>query len=111
MTATTFTKVAEDETYSDDYPFKTQRITTSRVDGELAEKVRARAGLTGEVLLREVYTHESWSEVTEEYGFDFDLTVGGQRVWGSIGYHSSAFEESNGPRSGLAELLRWLDRT
>ena len=76
-------------------------ITVSQISGELADRIRERSGLSGDVLMFEAKSEFAWSDVTFDTNYDFILTVGGVFIDFNWGYW--------GESTAINALSKWLE--
>ena len=103
MSATTFTLLDEweDEDENDgEWPYPTQ-YKKSRVEGELAEQVRAKLGVAddAEVIITEEIISGGWSEYTQENEYNLEVEAGG----------ASRYLDSGFRWNCLDQLLKWVE--
>ena len=106
MSNTTFTLV--EERY-EDY----ERWLISVVDGELADAVRARSGLSGEVRVWEREYTYWYSEYTADDEWAIRVTVGDKEVWTMEDAIWPLSQESSRDSyySSLGHFLKWVEET
>lgn len=73
--------VTHEERDDQEWPNSTAR-TVTRIDGDLADKVRAHYGKTGDVEIHQEGTEGGYSEYTVEWDWEVELRVGNEVVWG-----------------------------
>lgn len=88
--------------YSEEWPYPDE-VKISVVTGELADRIRARTGETGEVTIEERVISGGYSESTQENEYTFELRISGSKVWET----DDCYSEEN----GLVKMLAWLDGT
>lgn len=95
-----------------EWPYPTE-YAQFRIDGELADRVRARTGATGDVHIVEREVSTGYSEYTTETDYEFDVLVDTQIVWtwnnGWNDGRTAGQTEDDLPRTSLAQLQAWLD--
>lgn len=109
--STTFTTVTDNYHPGADWPEGTHEIVT-RVDGTLADQVRARSDRDGIVLIVENGAEGGFSEFTVEWDWDFKVTVDDATVWTEDGvYGATDFTRDRDRRSALTRFIAWAEAT
>lgn len=110
--ATTF-KTTVDMDNNADWPDRRTHVETL-VTGHLADRVRARTGLSGDVTLIEDGIEGGWSEMTVEWGYDFRVRVGGVEAWSTEDQCGSSLPvrpEVPANYTGLGKFMQWLEES
>jgi len=96
---TTFTVISS-ESCDDEWPEGWDK-TTSMVEGDLADRIRAKVGVYEHtpVIIVEEQTDGGWSEYTQETDYEFELRVGNETVQLPSRY----------PYTAVGMLSLWLD--
>lgn len=79
MSDTQFITIRDDHRPGDDWPEGEHDIVTV-IMGDLADKLRAHHGATGQVEIHQHGDEGGYSEYTVEWDWEAWLTIGGQRV-------------------------------
>lgn len=110
MTTTTMSYLVErwnGDGDPDEWPYPT-KYSRYRIEGRLAERIRERTGLDGEVSIVEKIESGGYSEWTQEDEYLFDVWIGTTKVWtaGTLGYYD---DYSPAPdKTTFASLSVWL---
>jgi hypothetical protein len=92
---------------AEDWPYPTEHAEY-RIDGDLADRVRARIGRSGVVTLIEDKISGGYSEYTIEDYFEFELRIDGEKVFepnASRDYDENVVDV---PRNVFVALNDWL---
>ena len=103
MAETTFHTI-KDEHDLQDWPDSTSHRETL-VTGDLADRIRAKTGMTGEVVIHEDGSEGGYSEWTVEWDYEVVVKVGDATAWSTSGYAEMEVGERYGT---FAALMRWL---
>ena len=111
MAETTFITLRDDFT-ADEWPDGEHLIETL-VEGTLADRIRKRAGLDGEVIIHEFGVEGGYSEYTVEWNYEFRVEVGGKAAFASDYEYTNVTYPEPAPyeRNGLTKMLEWLDES
>ena len=93
-----------DERDEREWPDSTHRRQTL-VSGALADRIRAKTGMTGEVVIHEDGSEGGYSEWTVEWDYEVVVKVGDATAWSTSGYAEMEVGERYGT---FAALMRWL---
>lgn len=112
--ATTSTLIWEDrdpDENNGEWPYPTE-YKRYRIEGDLADMVRKRTGLTGEVTIYEENISGGYSEWTQESDYPFQVEVDGKTVYQYEGSYSlmSELKWNDGeiPKYGFNGFNNWL---
>ena len=103
--STTFHVLRDDETI-EDWPDSTH-VRETLIIGELADRIRAKSGMVGDVVMVEDGTEGGYSEWTSEWDFDVTVKVGESVAW-STDYGSGVADVTETGYGTMGELMRWL---
>jgi hypothetical protein len=103
----------QEEGDTDEWPYPTIH-KTYLIEGDLADAVRKRSGLTGDVTSVEEVISGGYSEWTQENDYPFELQVDGTTVFTHDAYYGGSLGEDIGWRSevpeyGFVQLKKWLE--
>ena len=104
MTDTTF-QTLTDEHDEREWPDSTHRRQTL-VSGALADRIRAKTGMTGEVVIHEDGSEGGYSEWTAWDYYEVVVKVGAEVVWRTDGYSEMSVGETRFGTFG--DLMRWM---
>ena len=108
MTETTFHTI-KDEHNLQDWPDSTSHRETL-VTGDLADRIRAKTGMAGEVVIHEDGSEDGYSEMTVEWVYEVVVKVGDTTAWSTTSYADAVMEINERSRYGtFADLMRWLN--
>ena len=108
MTDTTFQTLI-DERDEREWPDSTHRRQTL-VSGALADRIRAKTGMAGEVVIHEDGSEDGYSEMTVEWVYEVVVKVGDTTAWSTSSYADAVMEVNERSRYGtFADLMRWLN--
>ena len=88
-----------------DWPDSTSHRETL-VTGDLADRIRAKTGMTGEVVIHEDGEEGGYSEYTVEWDYEVVVKVGAEVVWRTHGYSEMSVGETRFGTFG--DLMRWM---
>lgn len=103
--STTFHVLRDDETVAD-WPDSTH-VRETLIVGDLADRIRAKTGLAGDVVMFEDGTEGGYSEFTSEWNFDVKVKVGESVAW-STDYGIEVADVTKTSYGTMADLMRWL---
>ncbi len=107
MTDPTKFTVLMSEDNDADWPDRETR-TVSRVTGALADRLRAKTGLSGDVEVEEEGMEGGYSEYTVEWEYEVTVRIGGAVVWRTTSGVAISPDDAAYPTSSFGELMGWL---